>query len=64
MNLSDIVAWFSANGASIVAALGAIIIAARLIVKLTPTPADDTFLEKVVDFLKHVGLQVKDDPKP
>jgi hypothetical protein len=43
----------------LIAAIGAVIIAARLIVKLTPTPADDTALEKVITFLKHVGLNVK-----
>lgn len=43
----------------IIAAIGAVIILARLIVKLTPTPADDSFLEKVITFLKHVGLNVK-----
>ena len=43
----------------LIAAIGAVIIAARLIVKLTPTPADDTALEKVINFLKHVGLNVK-----
>lgn len=43
----------------IVAAIGAVIIIARLIVKLTPTPDDDTWLEKFIEFLKHVGLNVK-----
>jgi len=42
----------------IVAAIGAVIIIARIIVKLTPTPKDDSFLEKVVAFLKHIGLHI------
>lgn len=42
----------------IIAALAAIMIAARAIVKLTPTPKDDTLLQKVVEFLKHVGLHI------
>jgi len=58
--MNDVIAWFATNGSGLIAALGAIIIAARLIVKLTPTPADDTVLEKIVAFLKHVGLQVKE----
>ena len=43
----------------IVAAIGAVIIIARLIVKLTPTPADDTWLEKFIEGLKHIGLNIK-----
>lgn len=42
----------------IVAILGGIIISARVIVKLTPTPKDDTVLDAVVQFLKHVGLNI------
>jgi hypothetical protein len=34
-------------------------LAARIIVKLTPTPVDDSFLEKIVNFLKTVGLNIK-----
>jgi hypothetical protein len=34
-------------------------IAARIIVKLTPTPKDDTALAKVVDVLKALGLHLK-----
>jgi hypothetical protein len=33
---------------------------ARLIVKLTPTPTDDGIVEKVVGFLKVVGLHIDD----
>jgi hypothetical protein len=53
--------FITANWTSIISAFTAVVLAARLIVKLTPTPADDTFLEKVVDGLKHVGLHI--DPK-
>jgi len=48
-----------ANWQEIVAAVGGIVLAARIIVKLTPTPADDSFLEKIVNFLKTVGLNIK-----
>lgn len=44
----------------IITALTTLIIASRLIVKLTPTPRDDTALEKVVTALKHLGLHVRD----
>jgi len=51
--------WITSNWTEIVAAIGGVVLAARIIVKLTPTPADDSFLEKVVNFLKGVGLNIK-----
>lgn len=51
--------WITENWTEIVAALGGIVLAARIIVKLTPTPADDSALEKVVNFLKTLGLHIK-----
>lgn len=50
--------WITSNWTEIVAAIGAVVIAARVIVKLTPTPADDTALEKIVNFLKTLGLHI------
>ena len=50
--------WITSNWTEVVAAVGGIVLAARIIVKLTPTPADDTILEKVVAFLKTVGLNI------
>jgi hypothetical protein len=38
--------------------IAAVVFVARIIVKLTPTPKDDTWLQTVVDILKHVGLQL------
>ena len=35
-----------------------IVLGARIIVKLTPTPADDSLLEKFVGVLKHLGLHI------
>lgn len=51
--------WITSNWTEIVAALGAIVIAARVVVKLTPTPKDDSVLEKIVNLLKSVGLHIK-----
>lgn len=51
--------WITSNWTEIVAAVGAIVIAARVIVKLTPNPADDSVLEKIVNFLKGLGLHIK-----
>jgi len=50
--------WIIEHWRDVVTAIMAVVIAARVIVKLTPTPKDDTVLEKVVEFLKHVGLHV------
>lgn len=50
--------WITENWQNIVAGLGGIIIVARVIVKLTPTPVDDTWLSKAVSVLKSVGLHI------
>lgn len=47
----------------VVAIVGAVVLIARVIVKLTPTPGDDSWLEKVVTVLKHLGLHVSDAEK-
>jgi DUF1009 family protein len=52
--------WITENFTNIMAVVGAVVVLARVIVKLTPTPADDTFLEKVVSFLKTLGLHIND----
>lgn len=58
--MNNILPWITENSTSIVAVAGAVIILARIIVKLTPTPADDSILEKIVSFLKAVGLHIDD----
>ena len=50
--------WINENWTQIVAALGGIVLAARIIVKLTPTNSDNLVLEKIVNFLKGVGLKL------
>ncbi len=57
MNTID---YITTHWSDIITALTSIIIAARIIVKITPTPEDDTFLDKTVEVLKHIGLVVKD----
>lgn len=42
----------------IVTVIGAVVIIARVIVKLTPTPKDNTILERIIAFLKHIGLHI------
>ena len=56
--MNELIAYVSAHFTEIVSAITAVVFSARAIVKLTPTPKDDTVLEKVVTFLKHVGLHV------
>jgi hypothetical protein len=56
--MNNILPWITNNMTTIVAIAGAVVILARIIVKLTPTPADDSILEKVVGFLKAVGLHI------
>ena len=47
--------------ADIVTAASGVVIAARVVVKLTPTPADDSVLESIVTMLKHLGLHIGSD---
>jgi DUF1009 family protein len=56
----QIVNWVTSNWEAVIALAGGVVILARIIVKLTPTPADDTALEKVVNFLKSIGLHIDD----
>jgi len=50
--------WLTQNWTEIVAAVGGIVLAARIIVKLTPTNTDNVVVEKIVNFLKGVGLKI------
>jgi len=52
--------WITENFTNIMAVVGAVIVLARVIVKLTPTPADDTWLEKIINILKSLGLHIND----
>lgn len=61
--MNSIIEYISTNWGDLIVALGGIVIAARVIVKLTPTPKDDAILGKVVALLKHVGLVIPDQPK-
>lgn len=56
MNLTDIINWFTTNWTVILNVIAYIIAAASLIVKLTPTPKDDTWLAHVIDVLKKLAL--------
>ena len=51
--------WFMNNWDVILLILTSVVTLASLIVKLTPTPADDAVLAKVINFLKMIGLYKK-----
>jgi DUF1009 family protein len=42
----------------VMALIGALVTVATIIVKLTPTQDDDTFLAKVMSFLERVGIDL------
>jgi hypothetical protein len=50
--------WITENWQNVVGIAGAVVIVARLVVKLTPTPSDDSVLEKIVSVLKTLGLHI------
>jgi hypothetical protein len=50
--------WITANFANIMAVIGAVIVLARLIVKLTPSNIDNVWLDRVVSVLKTLGLHI------
>lgn len=54
----SLITWAAANWIQIAAGLGYVVAAARIIVKLTPTPADDSALASVITVLSHIGLQL------
>lgn len=56
--MKDIINFVVNHSNDILAIIGGVVVTARLIVKLTPTPKDDSALEKIVGVLKHLGLHI------
>ena len=52
----NIVNWITSHWVELSAAATTIVFGARIIVKLTPTPKDDSVLDGIVKLLKQVGL--------
>jgi len=50
--------WITENFTNIMAVIGAVIVLARLIVKLTPSNIDNVWLDRVVSVLKTLGLHI------
>ncbi|MBR4356223.1 MAG: hypothetical protein IKP96_06660 [Elusimicrobiaceae bacterium] len=48
--------WIQIHAKDILAVIGAVVTAASLIVKLTPTPADDAVLSKIIHVLSALSL--------
>jgi len=48
--------WIHSNAKEILAAIGAVVTAVSLIVKLTPTPKDDALLAKIIRVLSALSL--------
>lgn len=48
--------WIMAHWKDILATIGAVVLAASAIVKLTPTQKDDTVLAKIIKVLAALGL--------
>lgn len=62
----ELVAWLTGNYVHMLEAMGAVVVAAELITRLTPTKKDDGFVERigsalrvVMDFLKVPNLKSK-----
>jgi hypothetical protein len=59
MNIGAMVTWFQTNWLQIAQGIAAVIGAASIIVKLTPTLKDDTILLKIIKFVgKYIALNV------
>jgi hypothetical protein len=50
--------YITENFTTIMAVIGAVIVLARLIVKLTPTNIDNVWLDRIVSVLKTLGLHI------
>ena len=48
--------WITAHWKDILAIIGAVVTAASLIVKITPTQKDDTVLAKIIKILSILGI--------
>lgn len=65
--VADILAWAQAHWTDILAIWGATVALATLIVRATPSQADDAFLAKVikvVDYFSVVNPKKGEDAKP
>lgn len=50
--------YITQNWHDIIGIAGALVMGARLVVKLTPTPKDDSILASIINALKAIGLKL------
>ena len=63
--ITKLIAWFSTNWQELATAIAAIIGAASVIVKLTPTLRDDAYLKPLIKFIgKWIAIDKFGPPKP
>jgi len=63
--ITKLIAWFSTNWQELATAIAAIIGAASIIVKLTPTLKDDNYLKTIIKFIgKYIALDKYGPTKP
>lgn len=55
--------WIVENWSYIVSALAGVVFVASIIVRITPTTDDDSFLHKVIKFLDHFSIFKTADDK-
>lgn len=58
--MSELITWVQTNWVQIVAAGTLVVAAIRAVIIVTPTPKDDAVWDKVVKFLKTLGLHIED----
>ncbi len=54
--MSEIIKWFAEHWSDVLGVIGALITAATIIVKLTPTQKDDAVLAKIIKVLAALSL--------
>ena len=61
--VKHLIDWVTAHGADLLAALGALVALATIVVKLTPTQRDDAILERILVWLEKLSLINHKPPK-
>lgn len=51
--------WFTTNWDQLLLIFVSVVTVARLVAKLTPTDADDKFIQKIIDFINLLALNKK-----
>lgn len=58
--IQDIYVWWTQHAVEVLAVIGYVVLIARLVVKMTPTPKDDSFLASVIEFCRAIGIVIPD----